>query len=162
MIVALISDTHLPRARRALPHACLTRMRAADLIVHAGDISTADALSDLAALGPPVRAVHGNGDEPLLRRRLPAQLELRLGAVTLAVVHDAGPARGRITRLRRRFPEASAVIFGHSHLPLHELDEHGFQIFNPGSPNVRRRAPQHTMGLAVIAGDSVSFERVAL
>ena len=39
----------------------------------------------------------------------------------------------------RRFPEADAVIFGHSHLPLHEARE-GFQVFNPGSPTERRRA----------------------
>jgi putative phosphoesterase len=137
-------------------------MRDADLIVHAGDISTAAALSDFAALGPPVRAVHGNVDDAVLRRRLPAQLELRWGALMIAVVHDAGPARGRIGRMRRRFPGAAAVIFGHSHQPLHEIGDGGFQIFNPGSPNVRRRAPRHTMGMARVSGDSVSFEQVPL
>jgi predicted phosphodiesterase len=64
--------------------------------------------------------------------------------------------------MRRRFPRATAVIFGHSHVPLHELGEDGFQIFNPGSPNVRRRAPNHTMGRARVAGGSVSFEHVLL
>ena len=48
--------------------------------------------------------------------------------------------------MRRRFPEADAVVFGHSHLPLHE-EEDGFQIFNPGSPTERRRAPRHSMGV---------------
>ena len=45
--------------------------------------------------------------------------------------------------MRRRFGErADAVVFGHSHLPLHEQADDGFQIFNPGSPTERRRAPR--------------------
>ena len=74
------------------------------------------------------------------------------------MVHDAGPAAGRLERLRRRYGErAGAVVFGHSHLPLHERSEDGFQIFNPGSPTERRRAPAHTMGLARVEGSSVQF-----
>ena len=46
-------------------------------------------------------------------------------------------------------PTRDAVVFGHSHIPLHE-ERDGFQIFNPGSPTDRRRQPQHTMGLATI------------
>jgi putative phosphoesterase len=137
-------------------------MQAADLIVHAGDISTTAAFEEIARLGPPVHAVHGNVDECDLRRRLPAELELTLGGVTIALMHDAGPSRGRLARMRRRFPTAAAVIFGHSHLPLHDADDEGFQIFNPGSPTLRRRAPEHTMGIARIAGSSVSFEHVLL
>ena len=57
------------------------------------------------------------------------------------MVHDAGPRAGRLERMRARFGErADAVVFGHSHLPLHERAD-GFQIFNPGSPTDRRRAP---------------------
>jgi predicted phosphodiesterase len=78
------------------------------------------------------------------------------------MVHDAGPARGRLARLRRRFPGAAAVVFGHSHLPLHERDADGFQIFNPGSPTERRRAPTHTMGIARVEASAVSFELVDL
>ena len=52
--------------------------------------------------------------------------------------------------MRLRFPEADAVIFGHSHLPLHE-EADGFQIFNPGSPTERRRAPRHSFGIAEAA-----------
>jgi uncharacterized protein len=162
VVIAVISDTHLPQAGRELPEACLQRMSEADLILHAGDISTVAALEELRSLGPPVRAIHGDVEEPALRRRLPAQLELRLGAVGIAVTHDAGPARGRLARMRRRFPGAEAVIFGHSHQPLHETADDGFQIFNPGSPSQRRRAPHHTMGLARVVGNSVSFAHLVL
>jgi len=53
-------------------------------------------------------------------------------------------------------------VFGHSHIPLHELASDGFQIFNPGSPTERRRAPSHTMGIATVAGGQVAFELIVL
>jgi putative phosphoesterase len=161
-LIAIISDTHLPRGGRSLPETCTRWLREADLILHAGDVSSAAAFSQLSALGPPVRGVHGNVDEPALQRLLPATLELDVEGVKLAMIHDAGVARGRVTRLRRRFPSAAAVIFGHSHLALHERDSEGFQIFNPGSPTDRRRAPSHTMGLARVQRASLSLEHVVL
>jgi uncharacterized protein len=80
----------------------------------------------------------------------------------IGLVHDAGPAKGRLARLRRRFPDADAVVFGHSHIPLHEQAPDGFQIFNAGSPTERRRAPQHTMGIATAQSGRVTFELIAL
>jgi predicted phosphodiesterase len=78
------------------------------------------------------------------------------------VVHDAGPAGGRLIRLRSWFAGAQAVVFGHSHIPLHETDTSGFQIFNPGSPTERRLAPHHTMGIAEVEGDSITFKLISL
>lgn len=150
MLVAVISDTHLPRGARRLPDACVARLREADLIVHAGDVASGAALDAIEALGPPVAAVMGNVDEPALRSRLPESRPFSAGAAQIAIVHDAGPAAGRLERLRRRFPDSDAVIFGHSHIPLHERAADGFQIFNPGSPTDRRRQPRHTMGTLLV------------
>jgi putative phosphoesterase len=144
-----------------LPEQCVRRLREAELILHAGDLSATSVLDELNSLGPPLVAVHGNVDESAVVERLPAQLELEVDRVRLAMTHDAGPARGRLARLRKRFPAADAVVFGHSHVPLHEA-AHGFQIFNPGSPTDRRRQPQHTMGLAHVANGALEFEVVAL
>ena len=166
LLLAIISDTHLTRGARSLPDACVERLRAADLILHAGDFITADVLADLQALGPPVEAVHGNVDDHEVRALLPSARVVRAGAARIAMVHDAGAADGRLARLRRRFApaEADAVVFGHSHMPLHERDPAtGFQIFNPGSPTDRRRQPTHTMGQARISEDgAVSFELIDL
>ena len=161
-MLALIADTHLPRGRRTLPEPCVARLRAADAIVHAGDLSTQTVLEELEAMGPPVHAVHGNVDDEAVRARLPEVTEIRARGAVIAVVHDGGPARGRLGRLRRRFPGADAVIFGHSHIPLHERAQDGFQIFNPGSPTERRRQPRHTMGLAEVEDGAVRFALVAL
>jgi uncharacterized protein len=85
-----------------------------------------------------------------------------LGGARIGIVHDAGQRSGRLVRMRFRFKDADAVVFGHSHLPLHERDGDGFQIFNPGSPTERRSAPEHTMGIATVADGRVHFELIAL
>jgi uncharacterized protein len=161
--LAIISDTHLPRGSRRLPEACVARLRSADLILHAGDFTTVAVLRELESLGPPVAAVLGNVDEAALADVLPAERIVAAGGARIAMVHDAGQAGGRLGRLRRRFPDADAVVFGHSHIPLHERAPDGFQIFNPGSPTDRRRQPRHTMGSARVgAADEVSFELIEL
>jgi uncharacterized protein len=161
MRLAIISDTHLPRGARVIPDSCLDRLRAADAILHAGDFSELSVLAELQALGPPVHAVRGNVDSAELQARLPLTRVVEAAGARIAMVHDGGPAQGRLERLRRRFPDAHAVVFGHSHLPLHE-ERDGFAIFNPGSPTERRRAPRHTMGLATIRGGRPAFELVEL
>jgi putative phosphoesterase len=161
--VAIISDTHMPRGERRLPDGCLERLAGAQAIVHAGDLCTLAVLCELQALGPPVTAVHGNVDDPATRAALPQTAQLRAGMRTIAVLHDAGPAVGRLARMRRRFPHADAVIFGHSHIPLLQTAPDGFAILNPGSPTERRRAVHHTMALADLDGDGrLAFTIIAL
>jgi putative phosphoesterase len=160
-MIAVISDTHMPKGERALPPQCVERLREAEALIHAGDFSAASVLEELEALCPVVLAVHGNVDDAELRRRLPESLAVEVGGHTVAVVHDAGPAKGRLALMRARFPDADAVVFGHSHLPLHE-QEGGFQIFNPGSPTERRSAPRRSMGLLHPTAAGLRFEHVWL
>jgi uncharacterized protein len=146
-LIAVISDTHMPKGDRALPERCVELLREADATLHAGDFFAVEAFEEVKSLSRgPVHAVYGNVDRPDLRALLPETLEVELEDIRVAMIHDAGPSKGRLGRMRRRFPDADAVVFGHSHLPLHE-EEDGFQIFNPGSPTERRRAPLHSMGL---------------
>jgi putative phosphoesterase len=158
MLIAVISDTHMPRGGRRLPDAFVERIRGADLLLHAGDFMTLQVLRELERIGPPLLGVHGNVDSAELRRLLPAERVVAVADARIAMVHDAGSAAGRLERLRARYGEvADAVVFGHSHLPLHERADDGFQIFNPGSPTERRRAPAHTMGVATVEGSSLDF-----
>jgi putative phosphoesterase len=159
--IAVIADTHLPRGSRRLPDACVRRIQGADLLIHLGDFSTLTAYEEIAALGPKLVAVHGNVDDGEVTRLLPERAEFDAGGAHLALIHNAGPARGRLGRMRKLFPEADAVLFGHSHMPLHEKED-GFQIFNPGSPTERRRAPSHTMGIATVAGGRVRLRLIEL
>jgi putative phosphoesterase len=162
-VIAIIADTHMPRGARRLPERCAELIGEAEAVVHAGDFWALPALEEIAALNPRLHAVRGNVDEPALRERLPETLAVGLDGGRLALVHDAGPAKGRLARLRRRFPEADAVVFGHSHMPLHEVGEGelaGFQIFNPGSPTERRRAPRPSMGLLECGRGGLTFRHV--
>ncbi len=161
MQIAIISDTHMPRHGRRLPDDCVARLRESDLIVHAGDLVRLSVLAELRDCGVLV-AVHGNVDDAAVRAVLPASARLDIDGVRIEIVHDGGPAEGRLQRLRRRFPQADAVIFGHSHMPLHEQADDGFQIFNPGSPTERRRAPRHTMGIAQLEAGRARFELVTV
>ena len=160
-MIAVIADTHLPRGSRRLPEACVERIRAADLVIHAGDFSSRPAYDEIASLSRELVAVHGNVDDAELRRRLPERVEVDVGGARIAVIHDAGPKQGRLRRLRALFPGADAVVFGHSHMPLLERDG-AFQIFNPGSPTERRRAPVRTMGIAETGGEALVFRHLEL
>jgi hypothetical protein len=124
-------------------------LRQADLILHAGDVCTASVLTELAEFAP-VTAVVGNNDDPSVADwGAAATAELDLDGLRVAMVHDSGAAAGRLTRMRRRFPAADLVVFGHSHIPLDESAP-GLRIFNPGSPTDRRRQPHGTLGVLEI------------
>jgi putative phosphoesterase len=152
MLIAVISDTHMPKGARVLPPACSERLRQADLILHAGDVTAASFLEELSALGPPVDAVHGNMDEPALQASLPKERVVEVAGVRIGMVHVPGPRAGRTERLLARFPGCDAIVYGHTHVP--ELEQvGGAWILNPGSPTERRKAPERTMlELVVEAG----------
>lgn len=159
MLALVLADTHMrPERARTLPDEVWAAAERADVVLHAGDVLTRHLLDDLAALTP-THAVLGNNDASL-RGELPEVLELELAGVAVAMVHDAGPRRGRPARLRRRFPEADVVVFGHSHLPEDDLGVDGQRLFNPGSPTERRRAPHRTYGLLELAGGRVRSHRI--
>ena len=158
MRLAIISDTHMPRGARRLPERCVAELEAADAILHCGDLSEVEILEQLLRYGPPVHAVRGNMDDAAIGGRLPDKLEVELGGARIGMVHDPGPRDGRLRRLSRFFPLTNAVVFGHTHMPEHEVGPDGFQIFNPGSPTERRRAPVHTMGIGTVHQGAVEFE----
>jgi putative phosphoesterase len=159
--VAVISDTHLPRGTRRIPEACLERLRTADLILLAGDVTAASVLDELEELGPPIRAVHGNMDDATLQSRLPVTLVVDVGGPKIGMTHDAGPRVGREDRLVRRFPGCAAVVYGHTHVPqVARVGE--TWILNPGSPTERRRSPSHTMLVLEVEDGTISPELIAL
>jgi uncharacterized protein len=143
VLVAVISDTHLPRGARTLPDECVRRCEAADLILHLGDVVAVSVLEDLRALGR-VEAVYGNMDEPPLRESLPQRHVVDVDGVRIGMVHIPGPRAAREARLRRWFAGCQAIVYGHTHVPHLERFEDVW-ILNPGSPTERRSAPARSM-----------------
>jgi putative phosphoesterase len=159
MRVAVLSDTHAPRRWKRCPPAVAEVLRGADVILHAGDVCTAAALDELAAYAP-VHAVLGNNDGPDVAAWGAAEtLRLELAGLPVAMIHDGGPAKGRVVRLRRLFPDAALVVFGHSHIPWDETSD-GQRLFNPGSPTDRRRQPHGTMGELIIEDARLTSARI--
>lgn len=149
MRIAVLSDTHAPRRWRTCPPAVAAGLAGADLILHAGDVCTAGVLDELADFAP-VRAVLGNNDGPdVAAWGAPESLQLNLAGLQVAMIHDSGPRSGRHRRMRRLFPAADLVVFGHSHVP-YDASDCGVRLFNPGSPTDRRRQPRGTIGVLQI------------
>lgn len=155
----MLADTHVRADRRRdLPDVVWRAAAEVDVILHAGDVLAGSLLDDLGAHAL-VHAVLGNNDAGL-ETRLPETLELDLAGLTVAMVHDSGATKGRPARMRRRFPGADLVIFGHSHQPLDEAGDDGQRLFNPGSCTERRRAPYRTYGRLTIIDGTLLSHRV--
>jgi uncharacterized protein len=158
MRVVALADTHAPRRWKSCPPPVAELLRQADVILHAGDVCTASVLEELSGYAP-VLAVLGNNDGPdVADWGAEPTLQADLGGLRVAMIHDSGAAAGRLHRMRRRFPDAELVVFGHSHIPLDDQSG-GVRIFNPGSPTDRRRQPHGTVGvLHIEAGRLVTAE----
>jgi uncharacterized protein len=157
MKVAVIADTHTQGMSRTLPFSAWPFLESADHILHAGDVVDPVLLDELKALAP-LTVVMGNCDAYDVREwGATDEVEVELGGIRIAMLHDSGLTKGRRQRMRARFPKARVVIFGHSHIPMNE-DEDGLLLFNPGSPTWKRTAPFPSMGLLWIEDGSVEGE----
>ncbi len=130
MRIALIADTHGhldPRIAAAVT--------GADLLVHAGDVGAGIAV-ELESLVAEVVIVQGNNDPA--NSGWPEQVALDLPGGRLAVMHGhQWPARTRHRRLREYFPDARAVLCGHSHRRVVERDTPPW-LLNPGAAGKTR------------------------
>lgn len=140
--LGVVSDTHGavdPRLAQALEDC--------DAVVHAGDIGDARVLTALARRDRPVIAVRGNNDSPAQWPRgqtravsaLPLTVSIDLSGGTLVVVHGDRvlPAARRHSLLRRLYPGARAVVYGHSHRLAVDQTEVPW-VLNPGAAGAVR------------------------
>ncbi len=157
--VVVVSDTHIRRGgTRRLPDSAYPYLDRADVILHAGDIVVGEVLDELRGFAP-VTAVLGNNDVELTGI-LPETVVDDIGGVRVGMIHDSGPSGGRAGRMRRRFPEADVVVFGHSHIPWNTEGLDGQLLFNPGSPTERRAQPHHTLGTLELVDGRVADAKV--
>lgn len=140
--LGLISDTHgLVR-----PEA-LAFLRGCDLIVHGGDVGTAEVLDQLSAVAP-VKAVRGNNDSGAWADAL-AETELfRFNGTCIYAIHDLAQLD-----IEPSAAGVHVVVSGHSHKPAIERRD-GVLYVNPGSAGPRRfRLPVAVAELIVRNGE---------
>lgn len=135
--IVLVSDTHGFVDSRIVEIA-----GACDVVVHAGDIGDQEVLNRLRPRGGRVLAVRGNNDTPgkwparqrEAVRRLPEEARLTLPGGTLVAVHGdrVTPAHKRHERLRRLYRDTRAVVYGHTHRAVCDLEALPW-ILNPGA-----------------------------
>ena len=150
MRVLVISDTHIPDHARELPATIRRELSRSDLVLHAGDVTSAALLDELASYAPVHVALGNNDGEEVAAWGALPEVRLELEGVRLAMIHDSGPSKGRPARLRRRFPDADLVVFGHSHIPMWVAAD-GMRMLNPGSPTWKRREPRATYAVVTLS-----------
>lgn len=159
MRVLVLADTHIrPGRNRRLPDQVYAELTAADAVLHAGDVVTHDLLDELSGFAP-VHAVLGNNDHELLGV-LPEVLEIHLEGVAVGLVHETGVTKGRPARVKRRFPDAAIVVYGHSHQPDDSEGIDGQRLFNPGSPTERRNAPHRSYGVLELRSGEIAAHTI--
>ncbi|MHB8587263.1 MAG: metallophosphoesterase family protein [Candidatus Dormibacteraceae bacterium] len=146
--VGVIADTHCPEFLERLPDRLFEVLDGVDLLLHAGDIDGEETLAALGRLAP-VDAVRGDHDRSL--DTLPVSREVSVEGRRIVVVHGQRsrwleepntllwtlslgyfrPHHGLPRALRRRFPCAHAIVYGHTHrAKVQTID--GVLLFNPG------------------------------
>ena len=126
LVVGLISDTH----SRIRPPA-LAALRGSNVILHAGDIGTADVIAALKKIAP-VHAIHGNIDREPLTKKYPATDVIEIAGLSFYMLHNL-----QALDLDPSAAGFAAVIFGRSHKPEYYFKS-GVLYFNPGSAGPRR------------------------
>jgi uncharacterized protein len=147
--IGVIADTHCPEFIERLPEAVFTAFEGVDLILHAGDVNAEETLSALRRVAP-VDAVRGDHDRAM--PELPSSREVVVEGKRIVIVHGnrtrwieepqtllwtlslgyLQPHRRLPRVLKRRFPDADAIVYGHTHRPRIETID-GTLIFNPGA-----------------------------
>jgi putative phosphoesterase len=161
MRLVVLGDTHIPDFATSLPSSLVPALRRADLILHTGDVTAPEVLDELGGYAP-VHVALGNRDRPEVEAwgALPV-VELDIEGLRLTMVHDSGPREGRARRMRRRFPQADLVVFGHSHIPI-DAEHEGLRLLNPGSPTWKRRQPVPTYATLDIEGGQIRSSIVSV
>lgn len=167
--IALVSDTHFGFRLAQMPATLAALLRGCDLILHAGDVGSWQALGFLGEIAPVV-AVQGNDDSPESFANLPLQTVVAIGGQRIFLwhshhtdpiaEHNDRASNEIIPKLQRtinvaRATGASLAVFGHWHIPL-VYDAGDVLVVNPGalaSANEVTRQLQQTIALAFLSQD---------
>jgi uncharacterized protein len=147
--VGVLSDSHVNDSK-SLPKKAVDLLEGTDIIVHTGDYTGIGLVNDLKRLGE-FQGVHGNMDPQNIKEELPASRILELNGFRIGVTHpsEGGSPFGIEKRIKSKFENVDAIVFGHTHRPKNEVIE-GILFFNPGSISGRSPEIEKTFGILKI------------
>lgn len=153
MRIGVVSDTHMPVRAKKLPEALIKGLKSVDLILHAGDWVSLEAVALLEQLAP-VDGIAGNNDGEEVLQRFGRKKILTLAGYRIGIIHGDGFEKTTEQRAFAAFrrEELDVIIFGHSHIPL-KKQQQGVLMFNPGSPTDKRRQPLYSYGILELNGN---------
>ncbi|WP_352419229.1 metallophosphoesterase family protein [Proteiniborus sp.] len=139
MKIGIISDTHIKKNTSNLAALLNTHFKEVDLIIHAGDYISADAIEILKDYKNFV-GVWGNVDESEIKTLINENEIITIDGYKIGIFHGHGTGSSTFDRAYDRFKEdkVDIIIFGHSHQPLAKT-KNGVLILNPGSLTRKRR-----------------------
>lgn len=156
MKIGVVADTH----SLEIPQQLIDDLKQVDLIVHAGDFCSENDFKVFSDIQKMI-AVHGNMDEPSVKKRLSDKEIFKVEEVTIGLYHGRGSAEKIIDIIDYEFEgqDVDIIIFGHSHTPMNEKNGN-ILYFNPGSPNDNVFAPYHSYGMLDINGKNIDAKIV--
>jgi putative phosphoesterase len=125
-----------------------------DLILHAGDVGSAEVIQNLQTLAPVV-AVRGNNDKGEWASGLPEWEVAQVGSVSIYLIHNLTEMDISPTGT------FEVVVSGHSHKPAVET-RRGVVFVNPGSAGPRRFSLPVTIARMKVSGCEIETEIVDL
>ncbi len=138
----------MPTIAQRLPEKIFEEARSCELIIHAGDIVSREALG-LLSLNKRTEAVRGNMDFPDLAAKLPISRVIQEGKRRIGITHGyIGKGRDTAERAASVFPRGTVdcVVFGHSHIQMRDAKD-GVLLFNPGSATAGRGGSGNSFGI---------------
>lgn len=134
MKIGVISDTHIPDRCAHIPKSILNAFKHVDMIAHAGDMVSLEALEELKSSCPKIVAVAGNMDSQAIIRKFPSKHIFEIFGLKIGLIHGCPAGTNTLKALKNAFKDSrpEIIIFGHTHKPMNETIE-GTLFFNPGS-----------------------------
>ena len=144
MKIGVLSDTHLSGATAAFREICDLYLSDVDVILHAGDFTSAEIVTFLSE--KPFYGVHGNMDPVEVKAMLPEKRVMDLGGYRFGLIHGGGSSAGLEERVWRQFQDVDIIVYGHSHKAANHTRD-GILLFNPGTATGFTSGETHSIGL---------------
>ena len=149
MKITVISDTHGIIDENIVPH-----LKNSDMIIHAGDIMDIDIINNLQSACKNIFAVNGNNDS---YNELVDIVEVNTPVGKVILTHGDKHYPDYHDSLRKTFPDALAIIYGHTHHHIIDTARRPY-IINPGAAGNTRTQGGSSCAILNVNNNNLSIQ----